>query len=323
MTIDLTGHRFGRLLVLGRLPNRGKQLYYLCKCDCGKEKEVAAKHLRSGATTSCGCYVREINTKHNLSHTRLYKIYDHIKRRCYSDTDHSKYYKDKGITVCQKWLESFEDFYNWSIQNGYKDNLTIDRINVNGNYCPENCRWVSRKEQSRNTTRNIKLQGICQSEWCELLAIDETKVSYLTLHKGLSLKEALKKEYFLEKNKNLPDRIFNLSFDTLDKYQAQANVTLNNSLSNDELLINCGLGLAGECGEVVDILKKWHGQGHCLDKKHIILELGDVLFYLAGICYALDTTLSKVAKINIIKICNRYGDKFDSEKSINRKEGDI
>lgn len=323
MSMDLTGHRFGRLYVIKRLPNKGEQLYYLCKCDCGKEKEVAAKHLRSGATTSCGCYVRELNTKHNLSHTRLYKIYDHIKRRCYSKTDHSKYYKDKGITMCQEWLESFENFYNWSIHNGYKDNLTIDRIDTNGNYCPENCRWASRKEQSRNTTRNIKLQGICQSEWCELLGVNELKVSYLTLHKNFSLKEALKKEYLLEKDKLLTDRVFNIPFDALDRYQAQANLTLNKLMNKNELLINCGLGLAGECGEVTDIIKKWHGQGHYLDEKHITLELGDVLFYLAGICYALDTALSKVAKMNIIKICNRYGDEFDSEKSQHRKEGDI
>lgn len=318
---DLTGKTFGRLTVLRLAPKRGKTIYYVCKCSCGNIKEVAAKHLRSGATTSCGCYLREVIKKHGDTSTRLYKIHNHMLRRCFKDTKASKYYKDRGITVCSDWLD-YRNFRDWALRNGYKDNLSIDRIDTNGNYCPENCRWATQKEQSRNTRRNNKLKGICVSEWCELLSIDESNVNYLR-GRGLSTREALKKEYLLEKKKELPERIFSIDYEALDRYQGQANVTLNKDLSKEDILINSCLGLAGEAGEVIDIVKKWHGQGHPLDSKHIVLELGDVLFYLAGICFALDLSLAKVAKCNIIKICNRYGNSFDSYKSNNRKEGDI
>lgn len=318
---DLTGKTFGRLTVLGLAPKKGKQIYYICKCSCGNIKEVAAKHLRSGAIVSCGCYFTDKITKHGCANTRLYKIHDQILRRCYGDTASSKYYRDKGIKVCSEWLD-YRNFHKWAYQNGYTDKLTIDRIDTNGNYCPENCRWVTRKEQSRNTTRNNKLKGICVSEWCELLDIDEPSVNSLR-RKGLSTRGAIEEEYFLEKKKPLPSRVFDIDYGALDRYQGQANVTLNKEMSKTDILLNSCLGLAGECGEVVDIVKKWHGQGHPLDKKHIALELGDVLFYLAGICFSLNLSLGKVAKLNIIKICNRYGNGFNSDKSINRQENDI
>lgn len=161
-SIDLTGQKFGRLIVLEKSNKLHNKTTWLCKCDCGNYKKATTSDLKSNKIKSCGCLLKERaivfcknKSKHNLTGTRIYRIWNSMKQRCYYKNGRNyKNYGAKGITVYKEWKNDFLNFYNWSINNGYKDNLTIDRINVNGNYEPNNCRWVSMKEQENNRTNN-------------------------------------------------------------------------------------------------------------------------------------------------------------------------
>lgn len=166
---NLIGQRFGRLIVIKQIgiDKRTRQKKWLCKCDCGNMKETITSYLTSGDTSSCGCYRRECETenlkkgrmqiKHGKYDTRLYQTWADMKSRCLNKKNKAfKDYGGRGIKICGKWLE-FIPFYNWAINNGYKDNLTIDRIDVNGNYEPSNCRWVTWKVQANNKRKTKKI----------------------------------------------------------------------------------------------------------------------------------------------------------------------
>ena len=132
---------------------------------------------------------------HGKSNTRLFRIWSHIKDRCDNpNNDAYKNYCKIGVTICNEWKNDFMSFYNWAMSNGYKDNLTIDRIENNGNYQPNNCRWITIKQQHRNTRRNIFLnyngENRCVSEWSEILGINETTLRS-RLRKGWSIDRAL------------------------------------------------------------------------------------------------------------------------------------
>ena len=176
--VDLTGKRFGRLTVIKRVYREGSNLvYWLCKCDCGNKKEVRADSLKNGSTQSCGCYAKELATKHGLSHHPLYCIYNSMKERTTNkNIADYKYYGDRGIKVCKEWENDFMEFYNWAIDNGYKEGLSIDRIDVNGDYEPSNCRWATAKQQLNNRTfnHNITYKGETHtiSEWSEKIGIN-------------------------------------------------------------------------------------------------------------------------------------------------------
>lgn len=153
---DLTGQKFNRLTVVKYL-SKSK---WLCKCDCGNETIVLTGHLKSGHTKSCGCYNSELttkrNTKHGLSHTRLFKIWSHIKARCYnSKCERYINYGGRGIIICEEWRNSFKSFYDWAMANGYQEDLSIERINNNGNYEPNNCKWIPMEQQAKNKQNSV------------------------------------------------------------------------------------------------------------------------------------------------------------------------
>lgn len=153
---DLTGLKFGRLTVIERVENnKDGRACWLCICECGNQCVKSGKLLLRGHCNSCGCgeYENRVKncTSHRLSNTRLYNIWCGMKQRCYY-TKHKDYhsYGGRGITVCDEWKHDFKAFYDWAVNNGYRDDLTIDRVNVDGNYEPSNCRWATHLEQSKN-----------------------------------------------------------------------------------------------------------------------------------------------------------------------------
>lgn len=153
---DLTGEKFGRLKVIEYYgSNKNGRALWLCQCECGKTKIVIGNSLLSNLTTSCGCFnkekARNRKTKHNLSYSKLYKVWQGMKTRCYNGKFiYYKNYGGRGISICDEWKCNFLTFYKWAINNGYQEGLTIDRTNNDGNYEPNNCRWVTRAEQNRN-----------------------------------------------------------------------------------------------------------------------------------------------------------------------------
>lgn len=185
---DLSGQRFGRLVVVGRDDKEGNKTYFICRCDCGNMKSVRADSLKAGRIRSCGCMKKEqdrtnltAHHSHKMSGTRLYEIWQGIKKRCYNPKD-VRYdrYGGRGIRVCDEWRDDFSTFYKWAIENGYEESLTIDRIDNNGDYCPDNCRWTNKREQARNRSSNIKITignaTKTLTEWCEIFGLDVSTI---------------------------------------------------------------------------------------------------------------------------------------------------
>ena len=199
---DLTGKKFGRWTVIKRVENneRGDSMW-LCQCSCERHtlRVVNGGSLRQGKSTSCGCLKIENRLKckdvHKHTGERIYRIWLDMKQRCTNpkNTYYSNY-GGRGIKPCYEWYNSFMKFYNWSISNGYQDNLTLDRIDGNKGYSPDNCRWISRKAQANNTRTNIILdfngESHTMAEWSDIL-----NISYMALchriERGWSIERAL------------------------------------------------------------------------------------------------------------------------------------
>ena len=157
----VSGDKFGRLTVLHELPSINWKRYFLCICSFGNKKRYRLDSLNTGRTTSCGCYSREIiierNTKHGQHDSRLYTIWRGMKIRCLNSNSPSyNNYGGRGISICHDWL-CFDVFHVWATTNGYLDDLTIERIDNDGNYEPGNCTWITPREQSKNTRKSIKV----------------------------------------------------------------------------------------------------------------------------------------------------------------------
>lgn len=189
---DVSGKRFGKLVVNGiAYRKNGKRLYLKCICDCGNEKIALYDSLKRGGTKSCGCLatkeiLSERASTHGLSKTKLYKIWDAIKYRCYGKkSSNYERYGARGIGMCDAWRYDFMSFYEWSIQNGFKPGLSIDRIDNNGNYEPNNCRWANDYEQGANKRNNIVIEYNGEThilaEWARIIG-----VKYHTLLKRYS-----------------------------------------------------------------------------------------------------------------------------------------
>lgn len=199
---DLTGQKFNRLRVLRKV---GKTKYgkilWLCECDCGNLCNATTGGLKSKNNQSCGCYRKEVftNKKHGFKYSRLYNSYIHLKQRCYNPNNQDyKYYGGRGITVCDEWKDDFQAFYDWSMSHGYKDDLTIDRIDNNKGYSPENCRWVTMQYQSNNKRTNHRITYNSEThtikEWAKI-----TKINYGTLVSRIN-----RNKWNIEKSLNTP-----------------------------------------------------------------------------------------------------------------------
>ena len=209
---DLTGQHFGMLTVVekaeDRIYNNKAYKQWFCRCDCGKEKVIMQANLMSGKSTNCGCQrilkIQKATKTHGMTKSRLYVLYKGILARCYNKNhQHYKEYGERGIRVCSEWLEDFMNFYNWAMDNGYDENAprgkcTLDRISNDGNYEPNNCRWVDMKVQANNTRKNIvitnsKGESHTISEWGHILGVSPSLL-LSRYRKGWEIDKVLYKE---------------------------------------------------------------------------------------------------------------------------------
>lgn len=194
---DLTGQKFGSLTVIKKIDNINGRTAYLCECECGNRKNIAGKYLKNGSTKTCGCgkSINPHHKKHGQSNNKIYFKYKNMINRCYRQEDKKyKNYGGRGIKVCDEWANNFEAFYFWAINNGYSNELTLDRINVNGDYKPSNCRWVDLLTQANNKTNNriIKFNNELHTlaEWAKIKNIKYGTLS-ARLKRNWSIKKAL------------------------------------------------------------------------------------------------------------------------------------
>ena len=198
--LSIIGKQYGYWTVLKKDDSyhSPKHTKWICQCECGTVKSLFRSSLLNGRSRSCGCHANDnrkgINKTHGLSKTRIYHEWLSMRNRCSPDNKVATQYYERGIRVCNEWENDFMSFYNWSINNGYDDSLTIDRIDNNGNYEPSNCRWVNRKEQAKNRrstyfiTYNGKTQ--CLKDWADEFNINRITLTY-RLKRGWDISEAL------------------------------------------------------------------------------------------------------------------------------------
>lgn len=184
--IDLTGKQFSKLRVVDRneINSKSGNARWNCKCECGNSVVVIGSHLRSGHTSSCGCIQSE--KAYGLSKTRIYTIWKGMHNRCYKkEHDAYKWYGQKGIKVCDEWHDLMS-FFRWANANGYKDDLSIDRIDSNDDYKPSNCRWKSQKEQMNNVSSN-KIITYRNKEYTQSEFADTFNLKYHTVRNRIRL----------------------------------------------------------------------------------------------------------------------------------------
>lgn len=205
---DLKGKRFGHLTALYlTVDELYKKKKWLCRCDCGREIEITGSNLISGHSTQCKqCQLKTLqrgNVTHNQSHTKLYNVWNGMIQRC-TNTNHKSFsdYGGRGITICEEW-RSFDNFQKWAWEHGYGEGVEIDRIDNNGNYRPENCRWITRIKNARNKSNNkiIVYNGESKtlSEWATYFGVNYKNLSR-NLNKGYTLDEAILRERTSDKS---------------------------------------------------------------------------------------------------------------------------
>lgn len=229
---DITGNKYGRLEVLELYDRNHGKIKWKCRCDCGKIIIATGNNLKNGHTQSCGCYRKErtgkFHTIHGERKSRLYSILTGMKTRCYDSNCRSyQHYGKRGIKICDEWLGKggYENFRKWAIENGYSDNLSIDRIDVNGNYEPANCRWATSAIQSNNTTasRFVTINGTTKTiaEWAKETGIKSGTIRYRIDKMHLSPEEAITRPLTPCNKKNI---IFNGEQRTLNELSKELNI---------------------------------------------------------------------------------------------------
>lgn len=202
---EFIGKKFNRWTILDTIrkpigKQRNTEAYFICRCDCGTEKEVEAKALLSSRSKSCGCYQKDNPTivKHRQCDTRLYRIWANMKNRCHNEQSNGyKYWGGRGISVCDEWRTSFESFRDWALLNGYSDELTIDRIDNDGNYEPDNCRWATMLTQIRNKRykeNKLNVKGVYRrgNKYRAYIGVDYKTISLGSFDTLLEASEARK-----------------------------------------------------------------------------------------------------------------------------------
>lgn len=198
---SVIGRKYGRLHVIRKdVDNQGKSIKYICKCECGNEVSVIRENLIKGHTRSCGCLKEEIikagaHKIHGMSKTRIYRIWKDMRRRCNNPSRINYHrYGGRGINVCEDWNTNFVAFYDWAMNNGYQDNLSIDRIDNDAGYYPNNCRWVSNTTQANNRRNNryLEFEGKKRtiSEWSSETGLSQTVIES-RLNLGWDVKRTL------------------------------------------------------------------------------------------------------------------------------------
>lgn len=206
LTHDLTGMKFNRLTVIRQAEkSKSSETRWVCCCDCGNETIVQSNNLKSGLVKSCGCYKHEYLVEAHTIHggakregqrTKLYSVWIGMRRRCYDEYDSNYHrYGGRGIVVCDEWKDDFAAFRAWAVKNGYKPHLTIDRIDNNKGYSPDNCRWANAKTQALNRRSNrvatFKGESHTFYEWDEILGFPRGTTSRRITSRGWSTERAL------------------------------------------------------------------------------------------------------------------------------------
>lgn len=196
---DLTGYENKDIIVVSFSERRKGRIYWNCKCKhCGNIVQRYATNIKKGLAT-CKCIrkkrIGEANSKPNRN-TEIYSKWSGMKSRCYNKNDtHFKSYGGRGIVICDEWLNNFDGFYNWSVKNGWQKGYSIERKDVNGNYCPENCCWIPMIEQAKNKRNTIyaELNGETKRlvEWCEIMKLNPKTVYNRMYQSGMTPEEAL------------------------------------------------------------------------------------------------------------------------------------
>lgn len=214
-SLDLLGQRFGRLTVVEKLPSKNNMSMWRCVCDCGNETAVLGKNLKSGRTKSCGCLQKETFAKntnnpptHRATGTRLHNEWRAMKARCYIPScSNYERYGGRGIRVCDEWKNDFLKFKEWALENGYNDDLSIDRINPDGDYEPNNCRWVTMQKQFWNRgirkTNKSGVSGVyfdkSKGRWRAHITVNRKRIdlgTYLEKEDAVKARKCAEKEYW-------------------------------------------------------------------------------------------------------------------------------
>ena len=301
------GRKFNNLTILSAYRENGETVGE-CLCDCGNRIKTYINKVVRGTVRSCGCS-RE---KHGCHGTRLYRIWSAMKARCYNpNTANYKYYGGKGIIVCNNWKNDFCNFRRWALSNGYKENLTIDRIDISKGYSPSNCRWVTMHEQNNRHKSNIyKIQYHNEvyslRDFCDLIGESYSKLKTRIGRGKVSVSE-IEKEY---NHKGL----------SMNEYQNRAMLTCMPSCDNYSYMM---LNLVGEVGELAGKVAKHIRKGNAvIENSHLITEcggnfisheemndikkeVGDCLWQLAGLCKVMGWSLEDVAQQNLDKLASR------------------